>query len=212
MNTKEFDELMKNTRKETRKIINVGKTLYLLDKLRKATHTALDDIDLDSLVKLLKKSEEVEDESLGTFSMNFFKSLVNVFDPKRVKELTTVVGIVMSNGTYTHNIEDLVKEISVFDIPTNQDDLIEDFKIDDETLIYKIKTNQFDEQFKMKIKEHKFPKKYESRGKDYVLKINYLSSRKEILLHTILGLYLFYFLTYKRDLYFRVLRNLKVRY
>lgn len=64
----------------------------------------------------------------------------------------------------------------------------------------------------MKVKEHKFPKKYESWGKDYVLKINYLSSRKEILLHTILGLYLFYFLTYKRDLYFRALRILKIRY
>lgn len=194
MNTKEFDELMKNMRKETRKIINIEKTLHLLDKLRKATHTALDDIDLNSLIKLLKESEEVEDESLGTFSSNFFKSLVNVFNPKTVKELSILVGITMSNGTYTNNIENLVKEMSIYEIPTNQDDLIDCFKIKTKTLISKIKMNLFDEEFKVLIKTHEFPKKYKSRGKDYALKINYLFSRKEILLHTILGLYLFYFL------------------
>lgn len=138
--------------------------------------------------------------------------MVNIFNPKTVKELSVLVGIAISNGTYTNNIENLVKEMSVCEIPTNQDDLIDYFKIDEETLICKIKANQFDEEFKTKIKGHKFPKKYESWGKDYTLKINYLFSRKEVLLHTILGLYLFYFLTYKRDLYFRVLRNLKVGY
>ncbi len=212
MKQKEFDALVNKTRKETRKIINLGKTLHILDKLRKVTHTRLDEIDLNSLIELLKESKEVEDESLGLFSSNFFIALVNVFNPKTVKELSVLVGIAISNGTYTNNIENLVKEMSVYEIPTNQDDLIDYFKIDEETLICKIKANQFDEEFKTKIKGHKFPKKYESWGKDYTLKINYLFSRKEVLLHTILGLYLFYFLTYKRDLYFRVLRNLKVRY
>lgn len=212
MKQKEFDELVNRTRKETRKIINLGRTLHILDKLRKVTHTRLDEIDLNSIIELLKESKEVDDESLGIFSLNFFKALVNVFNPKTVKESSILVGIAMSNGTYSNNIENLAKEMSVYEIPTNQDDLIDYFKIDEETLICKIKANQFDEEFKTKIKGHKFPKKYESWGKDYILKINYLFSRKEVLLHTILGLYLFYFLIYKRDLYFRVLRNLKVGY
>ena len=211
MNAKEFNELVIQIRKEIRKTINIGKTLHLLDKLRKVTHTRLDDIDLDSLIKSLNKSNEVKDEYLSTFSSNFFKTLLREYKPKTLKELSILVGIVISNGTYKNNAEILTKKINIYDIPTNVDDLIDYFEIKDEKIINKIKRNKFDEEYKTYIKEHKFPKQYASWAKDYALKINYLFSREEILLKTIISLYLFYFLTDNRELYFNALESLSFK-
>lgn len=211
MNTKEFNELVIQIRKEMRKTINIGKTLYLLDKLRKVTHTRLDDIDLDSLIKSLNKSNEMKDEYLSTFSSNFFKTLLREYKPKTLKELYILVGIVISNGTYKNNAEILTKKINIYDIPTNVDDLIDYFEIKDEKIINKIKRNKFDEEYKTYIKEHEFPKQYASWAKDYALKINYLFSREEILLKTIISLYLFYFLTDNRELYFNALESLSIK-
>lgn len=211
MNTKEFNELVIQIRKEIRKTINIGKTLHLLDKLRKVTHTRLDDIDLDSLIKSLNKSNEVKDKYLSTFSSNFFKTLLRKYKPKTLKELSILVGIVISNGTYKNNAEILTKKINIYDIPTNVDDLIDYFEIKDEKIINKIKRNKFDEEYKMYIKEHKFPKQYAIWVKDYALKINYLFSREEILLKTIISLYLFYFLTDNRELYFHALESLSIK-